>query len=367
MMCGFVRAERERKREREREGDKKKVHKTLNTKNSLGEKVQNFCISSTRPLVGRHFAVHIMSALHQRRQHGGNDGDSREDSRRRRRRRRRSSSNLPNGKEKEPPTLPKPSLEKQKRVEDKRRRRGKHHQQIRKNVFWSLLFAVAIAWNGMARNAYRSIASRLMRSDVVVVFTSDELEKQSLHLSLVGEVFDVSRGGEMFYGEGKEYHFFIGKDQTRGFLSGREEEGSADVDAMTNSEVLEVEKWIQFYRSGGSRGTYRKRGVLGDGWFYDENGKETERVKRFWDRVKEAQIGEKKEKKSDDVHPTCRAAWTEERGGTVWCDPLKNSTPMYPRLNARNGLCECYEDQGYSDLRKLYDNCNAKSTRCFTG
>ena len=31
---------------REREGDKKKVHKTLNTKNSLGEKVQNFCISS---------------------------------------------------------------------------------------------------------------------------------------------------------------------------------------------------------------------------------------------------------------------------------------------------------------------------------
>jgi len=41
-MCGFVRAERER------EGDKKKVHKTLNTKNSLGKKVQNFCISSTR-------------------------------------------------------------------------------------------------------------------------------------------------------------------------------------------------------------------------------------------------------------------------------------------------------------------------------
>ena len=313
-----------------------------------------------------------MSARHRR--HVG--GDSR-DSRRRIRR----SSNLP-GKEKEPPSLEK--LDK--------RRRGKRvsssttttlgeqrKQQIRKNslsfssqssvffvVFWSLLFAVVIAWNGMARNVCRSIASRLMRSDVVV-FTSDELEKQSLHLSLVGEVFDVSRGGEMFYGEGKEYHFFIGKDQTRGFLTGREEEGSADVEAMTNSEVLEVEKWIQFYRSGGSRGTYRKRGVLGDGWFYDENGKQTERVKRFWERVKEAQIGEEKEKKSDDVHPTCRAAWTEERGGTVWCDPLKNSTPMYPRLNARNGLCECYEDQGYSDLRKLYDSCNAKSTRCFTG
>ena len=65
---------------------------------------------------------------------------------------------------------------------------------------------------------------------------------------------------------------------------------------------------------------------------------------------------ERRRRKSDDVHPTCRAAWTEERGGTVWCDPLKHAD--VPETQRRNGLCECYEDQG-TDLRKLYDNCNA--------
>ena len=48
--------------------------------------------------------------------------------------------------------------------------------------------------------------------------------------------------------------FFYRQRSNERVLSGREEEGSADVDAMTNSEVLEVEKWIQFYRSGGSQG-----------------------------------------------------------------------------------------------------------------
>ena len=153
-------------------------------------------------------------------------------------------------------------LEKQKRVEDKRRRRGKclsFHQQIRKNVFWSLLFAVAIAWNGMARNVCRSIASRLMRSDVVVVFTSDELEKQSLHYEVSLEKCSTfPEAARCFTEKGKSTIFLSAKIKREGFLSGREEEGSADVDAMTNSEVLEVEKWIQFYRSGGSRGTYRR-------------------------------------------------------------------------------------------------------------
>ena len=61
-----------------------------------------------------------------------------------------------------------------------------------------------------------------------------------------------------------------------------------------------------------------KRGVLGDGWFYDENGKETERVKRFWDRVKEAQIGEKKEKRvTMFILRVARRGWRKRRNGMV--------------------------------------------------
>ena len=216
------------------------------------------------------------------------------------------------------------------------------------------------------------IGRRQMRSHLLV-FTRERLRAASPernYLSVAGEVFDVSGGnGDLFYGEGKEYNFFVGTDQTKGFLTGKREESNVDVETLTNGEVLEIEKWVRFYRRGGSKGAYRKRGVLGDGWFYDERGEKTARAIRFWERVEEAKEEAKREEEEEEskATPLCRAAWTEERGGTVWCDPGEDATVTYPRLNAKNGLCECHEDHGYSDLRKLYDNCDAKSTRCFTG
>ena len=216
------------------------------------------------------------------------------------------------------------------------------------------------------------IGRRQMRSHLLV-FTRERLRFASSernYLSVAGEVFDVSGGnGDLFYGEGKEYNFFVGTDQTKGFLTGKREESNVDVETLTNGEVLEIEKWVRFYRRGGSKGAYRKRGVLGDGWFYDERGEKTARAIRFWERVEEAKEEAKREEEEEEskATPLCRAAWTEERGGTVWCDQGEDATVTYPRLNAKNGLCECHEDQGYSDLRKLYENCDAKSTRCFTG
>ena len=212
---------------------------------------------------------------------------------------------------------------------------------------------------------------RRQRSSLLV-FTRERLRASSErnYLSVAGEVFDVSGGnGNLFYGEGKEYNFFVGTDQTKGFLTGKREESNVDVETLTNGEVLEIEKWVRFYRRGGSKGAYRKRGVLGDGWFYDERGEKTARAIRFWERVEEAKEEAKREEEEEESNatPLCRAAWTEERGGTVWCDPGEDATVTYPRLNAKNGLCECHEDQGYSDLRKLYENCDARSTRCFTG
>ena len=212
---------------------------------------------------------------------------------------------------------------------------------------------------------------RRQRSSLLV-FTRERLRASSErnYLSVAGEVFDVSGGnGDLFYGEGKEYNFFVGTDQTKGFLTGKREENNVDVETLTNGEVLEIEKWVRFYRRGGSKGAYRKRGVLGDGWFYDERGEKTARAIRFWERVEEAKEEAKREEEEEESNatPLCRAAWTEERGGTVWCDPGEDATVTYPRLNTKNGLCECHEDQGYSDLRKLYENCDAQSTRCFTG
>ena len=256
-------------------------------------------------------------------------------------------------------------------------------------LFWTMMFAILIRFrgrNGSFSDEGNGTNENNNNTKENEVFTREELGKKALHLSLCGEVFDLSGGGkgkgqaDAFYGEGKEYHFFIGTDQTKGFLTGKREESNVDVDTLSHGEVLELEKWVRFYREGGSRGTYRKRGVLGDGWFYDENGDKTERGRRFWERVEEAKRSHHENdgsssssdsNSSPSSPPLCRAAWTEERGGTVWCETIKGAgtktTKTYPRLNAKNGVCECYEDQGYSDLRKLYENCLPKSSRCFTG
>ena len=73
---GFV-TERERERER---GGQKKVYKTLNTKNSLGEKFKIFVSLPPRRRTFLTVKDTRSQTLHQRRQHGWNDGDSREDS-----------------------------------------------------------------------------------------------------------------------------------------------------------------------------------------------------------------------------------------------------------------------------------------------
>ena len=164
-------------------------------------------------------------------------------------------------------------------------------------LFWTMMFAILIRFrgrNGSFSDEGNGTNENNNNTKENEVFTREELGKKALHLSLCGEVFDLSGGGkgkgqaDAFYGEGKEYHFFIGTDQTKGFLTGKREESNVDVDTLSHGEVLELEKWVRFYREGGSRGTYRKRGVLGDGWFYDENGDKTERGRRFWERVEEA-------------------------------------------------------------------------------
>ncbi|CAL6280150.1 unnamed protein product [Bathycoccus prasinos] len=237
-------------------------------------------------------------------------------------------------------------------------------------LFWTMMFAILIRFrgrNGSFSDEGNGTNENNNNTKENECSTCQEEEKEKDKQTL-------------FYGEGKEYHFFIGTDQTKGFLTGKREENNVDVDTLSHGEVLELEKWVRFYREGGSRGTYRKRGVLGDGWFYDENGDKTERGRRFWERVEEAKRSHHEDdgsssssdsNSSPSSPPLCRAAWTEERGGTVWCETIKGAgtktTKTYPRLNAKNGVCECYEDQGYSDLRKLYENCLPKSSRCFTG
>jgi len=86
-------------------------------------------------------------------------------------------------------------------------------------------------------------------------------------LSILGEVFDVSKGVQ-HYGPGKGYNFFTGKDGTRAFITGEfNKEGLIpEVKGLTPSQMLGIEDWLSFYRKD-----YNPAGVL-IGHFYDEQG-----------------------------------------------------------------------------------------------
>lgn len=92
-----------------------------------------------------------------------------------------------------------------------------------------------------------------------------------LLLALLGEVYDVSRGGE-YYGPGGGYSFFAGRDASRAYVTGKfEEEGLvSNVDGLSSSDYLGLEEWSSFYQKD-----YVKVGVL-DGLFYDGRGEVTQ-------------------------------------------------------------------------------------------
>lgn len=96
----------------------------------------------------------------------------------------------------------------------------------------------------------------------VMTITREELEEMDgfdgapLYLSIKGRVYDVS-AGENFYGEGKEYHDWIGRDASRSFgtgcRGGKDRTGmdclSETLDGLTDKELKEVDRWLELYET----------------------------------------------------------------------------------------------------------------------
>uniref|UniRef100_A0A7I4C991 Cytochrome b5 heme-binding domain-containing protein n=1 Tax=Physcomitrium patens TaxID=3218 RepID=A0A7I4C991_PHYPA len=84
------------------------------------------------------------------------------------------------------------------------------------------------------------------------IWTSAELEKYNgtnnkppVLLSVLGNVFDVSKGWK-HYGPGGSYHHFVGRDASRAFVSGNfTDDGLTDsLEGLTPSELLGKASWI---------------------------------------------------------------------------------------------------------------------------
>ena len=78
----------------------------------------------------------------------------------------------------------------------------------------------------------------------------DGTDGAPIYVALRGRVYDVSTG-TAFYGPGKPYHHFVGRDASRAFATGcrAAECVSADLDGLTPSQLRELDRWMEMYET----------------------------------------------------------------------------------------------------------------------
>ena len=82
-----------------------------------------------------------------------------------------------------------------------------------------------------------------------------------LYLAVLGDVFDVSDGGDKYYGVDGGYHAFAGRDGSRAFITGCFDESGAvaDVRGLSEEQMGALRRWRDFYAD---HKTYRYVGKL---------------------------------------------------------------------------------------------------------
>lgn len=162
--------------------------------------------------------------------------------------------------------------------------------------------------------------SKLQKSPVRL-FTPEELkefsgEKNSkgIYISILGQVYDVSKG-EKHYGPGGTYHIFAGRDSSRSFVTGdfSSKSGTDDVLDLSASELLSLKDWALFYKN-----EYPYKGKL-IGKYYDKLGEKTKYSLELDEKFNQANNKKKSERDNEILFPPCNAEWDAESGTRVWC------------------------------------------------
>ena len=117
-------------------------------------------------------------------------------------------------------------------------------------------------------------------------------------LSIIGDVFDVTTG-EDFYGKGRSYGAFAGRDASVPFVTGvfTAEEAQKSADVISMKELGGLLEWHTFYET---HKEYSFVGRLIDPRYYDEKGQPTPDLESLQGRletVKAEQEAKRKKKK----------------------------------------------------------------------
>ncbi|KAK0179205.1 hypothetical protein PV327_008018 [Microctonus hyperodae] len=216
------------------------------------------------------------------------------------------------------------------------------------------------------------------QKDNVRLFTNAELEKyrnvdNGLYLAIVGQVFDVTKG-EQHYGEGASYHAFTGRDASMAFITGdfTADGLTDDLSGLTVFQAKSVDDWLKIYHE-----KYEYKGKL-IGKYYDQNGKPTDALEKFQQKVSEANANKQDEEEQKQMYPPCNIEWKPDQGTRVWC--TKNSGGImrdwsgvprkyFQHLDSDKHRCACVNVQSptyYENMRKFrkYEDCTIDATSC---
>ncbi|XP_055911395.1 neuferricin homolog [Eupeodes corollae] len=197
-----------------------------------------------------------------------------------------------------------------------------------------------------------------------------ENEDEPIYLSILGSVYDVSKGRK-HYGTGCSYSYFAGKDASKSFITGEFQEfdeNSDDVMALKPSEVLSLYDWKKFYDK-----EYIFKG-LSIGRFYDKNGAKTEYHHKLDAIANQALEDKITSNKNLEAYPSCNIEWSEKTGTRVWCTDQSGGKKRdwigFPRKYYEAGKedyrCACIETSELNSPNlKPYENCDPLSRTCF--
>uniref|UniRef100_A0A0A9YZJ6 Neuferricin n=1 Tax=Lygus hesperus TaxID=30085 RepID=A0A0A9YZJ6_LYGHE len=202
--------------------------------------------------------------------------------------------------------------------------------------------------------------------------TYDGTQKRDLYLSVLGKVYDVSKGRQ-YYGPGESYHGFVGKDASKAFVTGDFSTGglSDDVDSLHTSELEGLIHWVELYEKN-----YPYKGKL-IGRFYKSDGTPTKYLQKIHDRLAEGKKAEEIQQDLERRFPPCNLEWSAEKGKIVWCSNKSGGIARewigVPRKfflnNGREFRCACIQpganvENNYGYFVE-YGDCPPDSDKCY--
>ncbi|XP_011863598.1 PREDICTED: neuferricin isoform X2 [Vollenhovia emeryi] len=141
------------------------------------------------------------------------------------------------------------------------------------------------------------------------MFTTSELQRYTnledgLYLSILGHVFDVTKG-EKHYGPGKNYYAFTGRDASLAFITGEFDAAGLtdDTSSLSPRQVKALDDWLQFYKAN-----YIYKGKL-HSRYYDQDGSPTAEFYEVQEKLLFAKREKALEEEQDRMFPPCNVEW----------------------------------------------------------